>query len=37
MDIDELYIRSEDEDMGDGEYFINSYVRVLVNILEIEE
>jgi Transcription factor Iwr1 len=37
MDVDETHIEGEDEDMDDGEYIIDTYVRVPAHALETEE
>jgi hypothetical protein len=37
MDVDEPHIGAEDEDMDDGEYIIDTYVRIPANALETEE
>lgn len=37
MDVDEPHIGAEDEDMDDGEYIIDTYVRIPADALETEE
>jgi hypothetical protein len=37
MDIDEPHIGDEDDDMDDGEYIIDTYVRIPADALETDE